>query len=251
MNSLKYITIAVAMLAMASCKKDQYHLYNDVARIQFGPDIKLIYNANSALADTLKPFTFYYHTPDVIQDTVFFDIYAIGGVSKTDRTFVLEQEQLADTINAIPGKHYVAFNDPKVAKFYGIKAGAVQAKVPVVLLRDTSLKTTTPILKFKVVANDNFELGERRSLWRKVEITDRLSKPTAWSNTYYGTYSVVKHAFMIEATGQKWDQAFISMLQSDVQAYYVTVVKTALINYNNANPGNPLKDENGQLVIIP
>lgn len=254
-NILKYIMIAVAVLTMASCKKDQYYLYNDIARIQFGPDVSLIYNANSVLADTLKPYTFYYSAPSVTQDTVFFDIYAVGGVSKTDRAFTLEQEQLPNTNNAVPGKHYIAFNDPGVSKLYVIKAGTVHTRVPVVLLRDISLKTTTPVLKLNVVANDIFQLGEVKNLWRKIEMTDRLSRPAAWTDSYatyyYGAYSVVKHAFMIEVTGKKWDQTFISTLAIDEQAYYVSVIKTALINYNNAHPGNPLKDDNGQLVIFP
>lgn len=255
MKIFKYIMIAVVVFTMASCKKDQYYLYNDIARIQFGPDISLIYNANSALADTLKPFTFYYDTPDVTQDTVFFDIYAIGGISKTDRTYTLQQEQLPNTNNAVPGKHYVAFDDPKVSKLYVIKAGTVHAKVPVILLRDASLKTTTPILKLNVIADGSFQLGEKKNLWRKVQMTDRLSRPAAWSDSYstyyYGAYSVVKHAFMIDITGKKWDQTFMSTVALDEQAYYLTVIKTALINYNNAHPGNPLKDENGQLIIFP
>lgn len=255
MNILKYIMIAVVVLAMASCKKDQYHLYNDVPRIQFGPDISLIYKPNSALADTLKPFTFYYDAPDVTQDTVFFDIYAIGGVSKTDRTFTLEQEQVPNTNNALPGKHYVAFNDPRVSKFYVIKAGTVYTKVPVVVLRDVSLKTTTAILKLNVIADGNFQLGERKNLWRRIEMTDRLSRPLAWTDSYstfyYGAYSEVKHAFMISITGQKWDQVFMSQLAFDLQGYYLSVIKTVLIDYNNAHPGDPLRDENGQLVIFP
>jgi hypothetical protein len=255
MNIFKYIMIAVVMFTMASCKKDQYYLYNDIARIQFGPDIKLIYNTNSALADTLKPFTFYYDGPEVTQDTVFFDIYAIGGVSKTDRVFTLEQEQLPNANNAIPGKHYVAFSDPKVSKLYVIKAGTVHTKVPVIVLRDPSLKTTTPVLKLNVVADATFQLGERKTLWRKIEMTDRLSRPSAWTDSYstyyYGAYSTVKHAFMINATGQKWDQVFMSELAIDLQGYYLSVIKTALIDYNNAHPGDPLKDEKEQLVIFP
>ncbi|MOA69108.1 hypothetical protein D3C78_1970980 [compost metagenome] len=56
---------------------------------------------------------------------------------------------------------------------------------------------------------------------------------------------------MISVTGQKWDQVFMSQLATDLQGYYLSVIKTALIDYNNAHPGDPLKDEKGQLVILP
>lgn len=257
MKTLKYLVIVMAVFAVASCKKDQYYLYNDVARLQFGPDPARIYQTSYNLADTLKPYTFYYEDATVKEDTVFFDIYAIGGTSKIDRTFTLAQEQLPNALNATSGTHYVPFTDPRVSKFYVIKANTVHTKVPVILLRDASLKTTTPKLKFKVVADANFQVGEINNLWRKVEFTDRLSQPAAWNASftqyYFGKYSVVKHQFMINTTGDKWDQTFIEAVYADLSLlqYYIAVVKAALIDYNNAHPGNPLKDENGELVILP
>ena len=249
--------ILIAVAAFTSCKQDQYYLYNDVGRLQFGPEPDRIYTTSFDLADTLKPYTFYYEDPTITQDTIYFDIYAIGGTKDTDRAFTLEQEQLPNTLNAIAGTHFVAFNDPKVTKFYVIKAGTVHAKVPIIVLRDASLKTTTPKLKFKIVVNENFQLGERNKLWRKIEITDRLSQPAQWttsfSQSYFGKYSVVKHSFLIDSTGDKWDNDFITNLYAvgGLLNYYQTVVKTALIDYNNAHPGNPLTDENGELVVFP
>jgi len=257
MKTLKYILIVIAVIAITSCKKDQYYLFNDTARIQFGPDATRIYTASYNLADTLKPFTFYYELPSVTEDTVFFDIYAIGGVSKTDRSFTLKQEQVPNVSNAVAGTHYVAFTDARVSKFYTIKAGTVHTSVPVIVLRDPSLKTNTVVLKLDVVSDGNFQLGEKSNLWRKVQLTDRLSQPASWNSSfsqyYFGKYSTVKHAFMIQATGQKWDETFISVTSADyaLLQYYIGVVKTALIDYNKNNPGNPLRDESGELVVIP
>lgn len=257
MKMLKYILIVMVIIAIASCKKDQYYLFNDMARIQFGPDATRIYTASYNLADTLKPFTFYYEMPSVTEDTVFFDIYAIGGVSKTDRNFTLKQEQVANVNNAVAGTHFVPFTDPRVNKFYTIKAGTVHTSVPVIVLRDPSLKTNTVVLKLDVVADGNFQPGEQSNLWRKVQITDRLSQPASWnasfSQYYFGKYSIVKHAFMIQATGQKWDETFIAVTTADyaLLQYYVGAVKTSLVDYNKNHPGNPLTDESGELVVIP
>jgi hypothetical protein len=247
----------IVILSTYACKKDQYYLYNDVARIQFGPELARIYTTSANLADTLKPYTFYYEKATETQDTVFFDIYAIGGVSKEDRSFTLEQVQVPNVTNAVAGKHYVAFNDPKATKNFVIKAGAIHTKVPIILLRDPSLKTTTYILKFNVVEDKNFKTGEINNLWRKIEFTDRLSQPAAWNASaiqfYYGKYSVVKHQFMIQSTGEKWDQDFMVGLPSDYSLlqYWIGTLKINLVTFNSNNPGNPLRDENGELVIFP
>ena len=103
----------------------------------------------------------------------------------------------------------------------------------------------------KVAANSDFQLGEVNNLWRKIIFTDRLSKPANWG--FVGDYSVVKHQFMIETTGQKWDQDFFLEILPEygLLQFWVGTLKTNLINYNNAHPGNPLRDENGDLVIFP
>lgn len=257
MKKIQYILLIVLAIGSVSCKKDQYYLYNDVARIQFGPNPSRIYIASANLADTVKPFTFYYEAASVKEDTVFFDIYAIGGISEKDRTFALEQEQLSGENNAVAGTHYVGFNDPKATKSFVIKAGTVHTSVPIILLRDASLKTNTVILKLKVVANQDFQLGEVNNLWRKITFTDRLSQPAAWdanvSRVTLGDYSLVKHQFMIESTGQKWDQNFSREVLTDfaLRQYWAGTLKINLINYNNAHPGNPLRDEDGELVIFP
>ena len=256
MRKLKYVMVAIVALTITACEKNQYNLYDDVARIQFGPNPSMLYKTDQNLADTLKRYTFYYEDALTTQDTVYFDIYAIGGTKPTDRTFTLQQEQLANTQNAVAGTHYVAFNDAKVAKFYVIKAGAVHAKVPVILLSDASLKTNTVKLKFNVIADVNFQQGELSNLWRKVEFTDGISQPTAWdasfSQFFFGKYSITKHAFLIKETGEKWDEEFVVKIKSDGGlSYYQVLAKTALINYNNAHPGAPLKDENNELIVFP
>lgn len=254
----KYFFVLTLLTSVFSaCRQDQYYLFNDEARLQFGPDPSRIYQTSYNLADTLKPYTFYYEGEEVLQDTVFFDIYAIGGTTPSDRSFTLEQEILPSVENAVPNQHYKAFDNPEVSRHYVIKANQVHAAVPIVVLRNPSLKETTVSLKLKIIADDNFLEGERSNLWRKVVLTDRLSQPAAWNASavqyYYGKYSVTKHAFMIEATGEKWDQEFMSGLTSDyaLLQYWIGVLKIALVNYNNANPDTPLTDEFEELVVFP
>nr|WP_121272086.1 DUF4843 domain-containing protein [Pedobacter schmidteae] len=257
MYPLKYfMVLACAAALFTSCKNDNYLLYETESRIQFGPERSKIYQSSYNLADTLKPYSFAY--TDAVQDTVFFDIYAIGKVSAKDRAVKLEQVQVSGQENAIPGTHYQDFSNPSVAGRYIIKAEESHTRVPVVLLRDASLKTKTVMLKISVANNEAFRVGEPAYAWRKIELTDRLSRPAAWTDfmtsTYFGKYSVTKHRFMIEQTGERWDQDFMKeILQrgSTSLIYWQGVLKTAVTNYNNAHPGSPLKDEFNELVIIP
>lgn len=244
-------------LIFISCAKDQYYIFNDEARIQFGPPIVPRGTIVSEYQDTLKGATFYYENPTVIKDTIYFDIYTVGKLSKTDRRYKIEQVNLPNVDNAIPGKHYIAFDDPNLASAYTIPTDSVHARVPIVILRDAELKLKTLNLGFQLVENDNFKLGEKSKLWRKLQLTDRLSKPNNWtasvSQYYFGAYSVRKHQFMIETTNNRWDDSFFTEVFNaiDITNYYKSVLSTALIDYNNAHPGNPLKDENGELITFP
>lgn len=251
------LTVAMLIAFLAACKKDQYYLYNDTARLQFGPAPDWIYNTSFEMADTMKPYTFYYEPASTVQDTVFFDIYAVGGVSGKDRPFAIEQVMLEGEENAEAGVHYKAFDDPSLKDVYVMKAGQVHDSVPIILFRDASLKNKSVKLQIQVKANDQFQPGEISKLWRRVEFTDMLSQPAAWDNSgeryYWGKYSQVKHAFMIEGTGKKWDQEFMAEVRVDYSliTFWRLKLKTLLTDYNNAHPGEPLTDETGETVIFP
>lgn len=249
----KYIIALIALSSIYACKQDEYYLYNDVKRLQFGPDITRIYQTNYNLADTVKRQTFYY-TPEKQTDTVYFDIYAIGGKTDHDRTFTLKQIEREGENSAIPGVHYQAFTDAKSKELYTIKAGAVHKRIPIVLFKDASLKENTYILHFEIQEDENFKLGEKSNIWRRLETTDRLSKPDAWASTIQtqllGTYSVRKHQFLIETTGDKWDQEFISGISLAELDYYKAIMTMAVLNYNKTNTES-LKDENGLEIKFP
>lgn len=248
----KILTLAVLTTALTACKKDQYYLYNDIARLQFGPPVGQLYYSPADMADTLKPYTFYYEPAAVLQDTVFFDIYAIGGTSGQDRAYTLEQVMLEGEENAVAGVHYKAFDDASLKNAYVIKAGEVHAFAPVIVLRDASLKNKSVKLQLQVKANDQFQPGEIRKLWRRVELADQLSQPAAWNSTattyYWGKYSQVKHSFMVEQTGEKWDQDFLTEINADyaLLSFWRLKLRTLLTDYNNAHPGAPLTDESGK-----
>ncbi len=253
MKQLKYVLLFLTLLTGFSCKKADYFTYKDIARIQFGPELSLLYSFSSAFKDSTKTQTFAYLSNTTLIDTVWFDIYTMGNISKQDRPFSIVQEPVSGAYNAAPGVHYKNFTDQDIAKNYIVKAGDMHSRVPIILIRDATLKSNNAVLKIVIAENEHFKWGQENLLWRRLTFTDKLSKPASWNVGMLGKYSEVKHRFMISVTGEKWDDAFIAALPADVQAqqYYVGKVKSALIAYNAEHPGNPLKDEDGDLVIIP
>ena len=251
MKANKYL-IGLVVLFITSCI-DDYSVYEGGNYIQFGPELSRIYSTTYNYADTTKLYSFYYFPATKVQDTVYFDIYSIGSVATADRSFKLEQEQVPGIENAVSGTHFKAFNDAAISGKYVMKSGTSNTRVPIVMLRNSSLKQKEVVLKFKVVANENFKPGETALTWRKVIFSDKLSQPAAWNASYWGKYSTVKHAFMIEKTGQKWDQDFMAGIPSDygLLTYWRSKLKSLLAEYNAANPANPLRDESGELVTFP
>ena len=247
---MKKIIILAAMIGIFwGCDRDEYMVYEDDARLQFGPTPDKIYTQQSEWEDTVKTFSFLSVDADKMLDTVYFDIYSIGVVSTVERRYELEQVVIDSADNAEPGVHYKAFDDPEVSGMYVIPAHSAHAVVPVVVMRDTSLDSREYVLKFRIKENENFKLGDRGKQWRKLYLSDVLLRPTRWSDGYFGTYSKVKHRFMMEQTGLKWDDEYLEIVLSDVSmGYYWQGKFRELLYAYNHDPENKdvsLKDENG------
>ena len=100
------------------------------------------------------------------------------------------------------------------------------------MLRDASLKTSTVVLKYRIKANENFVNGFDAYTERVLLFTDQLSEPSKWTYgypyyddwtisfaDYFGDYGLVKHQFLINETGDKWDDEFIDKLMTGDSNY--------------------------------
>lgn len=201
--SIYTIFAAVIVTTLSSCEKnlEVYHY----------PDNGLNFYYESA-GDTVKNFSFVYGPMTRTIDTVWVKVETVGFITDKDRDFTFEQVQTAGT-NAVVGKHYVAFDDASVKSYYNIPAGKSQARVPIIVKRDASLKTSSVNLLIKVKNNENFKIANPSRCATKIIVTDQLAKPTCWAyyaEGYFGTYGPVKHQFLIEQTGKKWDDEYLS-----------------------------------------
>lgn len=245
--------IAVLLVLAAGCKKAELLLYHDIARVQ--------------LSDTTTmSATFVYAPPAVTTDTVRIKVNTIGGVTNYDRRVELIQlteydntyvrdpvtNQITDTVvterpfKALPGIHYVDPKDKSMQSLMVVKANEVSAEIPIVLLRDTSLKSNSYRLRVQLVANDQFGLGEVNARAITIVFSDRLERFPSWrvDNTsasaynIFGKYSTGKHQFMIDVLKVNIDQEWFNAIQSaGASQQYRTVLKQALADFN-INPAN-------------
>jgi hypothetical protein len=252
MKKLFYIIITFSLI-IAGCKETDYLAYTDINRIQMNDTVT-------------QSFTFVYENASVTQDTVWVQVNTIGNISDKDRevkliqvpeynyTYVRDPQtgQITDTVKtekpnkATPGVHYIDFTDPGLKKFYVIKAKAVTAKLPIVLLRDASLKNTGYRLRAEIAETNDFGLGELKARAKTIIFSDLLERFYSWrfdsstapAYSSFGKYSVRKHQFMIDVSGEVIDENWYQAVAA-IQAltHYRNLFKAALNTYN-ADPAN-------------
>ena len=169
-------------------------------------------------ADTLQSRTFVYAGGDAETDTVWIPLKTIGKVMNYDRPVSLVQVK-ANGANAVAGTHFVAFDDQVLSDQYIIPAGKSTVELPIVLKRDASLKTERVLVELSLQANDYFMPGFVGPQSVEIWVTDQMDRPSFWPtasdatlNTKIAPYDPVLHQFLIDATGNKWDDDYIASL---------------------------------------
>ncbi|OFY42722.1 MAG: hypothetical protein A2X18_13620 [Bacteroidetes bacterium GWF2_40_14] len=259
----KYLTLAVIVAALPACEKDP-EVYNSGDGLNF-------YYENEA--DTLVSYSFVYGPSTATVDTVWVKVETIGLLSDNDRNVTFEQVQTG-TNDAVAGTHYVAFNDASLKSYYVIKAGSSRVSIPVIIKRDASLKTKSVNLSIRIKSNDYFKMVNLDRNRVRLIFTDQLSKPNCWAyycTSYFGTYGPVKHQWLIEQTGNKWDNEYLSSVlgftssntstdgtNSNYDSGYCSYLSAALTKklnaYNAARTAQGLdilKEADGTVVSFP
>lgn len=263
-------TAAIILMALASCEKDLPTWSDETCRLNFYYSIDDRSTFKAEMAES--SYSFAYGETDRTRDTIWFKVETMGKVSSVDRSFTLTQVDTTLTM-AVAGKHYVAFDDPEVSSYYVIKAGKAQADIPVILLRDASLKTDLVCLKFKITPDGNFTNGYPEYQTKAITFSDFMTQPSKWSydyemsmgsykytvrlSDYLGDYGQVKHHFLIEQTGKDWDDDYIDELMlgdSNYMDYIIRKLVKALdaLNAERAAQGlGPLTEDDGTVVEFP
>lgn len=231
---IKYTWALCCLLLIAGCRK---------AGIEPGYKGK----AAVALAGTLIPNSsgdsavISFGTRPVSQQDSVVDIAVrvTGATSSSERHFSVV---VIDSVTTAEPSEYVLPAD------FSIPANSIQTSFPLVLKRTSRLKTNTARLTLAIRENENFVSGPvngRFSPLMKIIWNDKLVRPSSWSPNF-GTYSDKKYQIIIEQTGYTTYNVHPSVIYQ-----ILFIVQEYVADYNNTHPGNPLRDENGNLVSFP
>ena len=214
--------------------------------------------------------TFFYDAEDVVWDTIYVYVETMGGPRDYDRLVSFRQMTVYDVeyvvengvnvdstvtenpYNAVADKHFVAFDSEEAKKLMVVPANEVSANIPIILLRDPSLKANEYYLTLQLVENDEFKIGGvQKDVEYAITFADKLVEPNFWgTNPYaggwwlFGDYSTRKHEFMIEVSGERIDDEWYNTKVNGVSGasnYYQAKFKTALDKFNN----DPVNIESG------
>jgi hypothetical protein len=272
-NDMKKIIIwllaSLLLINLSSCKKNEMPVFDldtkSALNIWFGTMAASGASSTADIpTDTVK-HNFGDQTPGIsVQIT--FNVRLFGGmVTEQDRPFTLE------TVHGNAEKAFIETGT------FVLKGGEYQASFPITFnlpVGGTEDFTTEPeLLVFRVKENEYFTEGveERSRLNVLVKNENTLTRPTNWDtgpnpfslrlSNYFGAYSVVKHLFIVQTIGRPLNFNVVASAQGNVAGMdnigtfhvilYQNACRIALFEYNQANPENPMRDEDGELIVFP
>jgi hypothetical protein len=213
--------ILLPILLLCACREERVPFYNE-------PADRLSFTFSDAHADSVTYHTFAYLPATTLEDTVWLDVFTTGFITAYPRPVTLCQLPV-DTLAAMPGLHYVPFDDPRVRDLHVVPAGANAARLPLIVKRDPSLQAADVSLTIGIVENDFFRHGFVNAIRKRVVISDVLVKPASWSRVIdimFSPYGRAKHRFMVTAAaplGIVVDDDFVSA--------NITLSDLGLLNY--------------------
>lgn len=220
----KIVFYLFVVMGLSSC--------NDAAELYNYPDNKIGFVFKDKESNIFSK-SFVYDKASVTRDTVYLPMRTMGFVPKEDRLVDIEQVEVTNAdvpgaINAIPGVHYVPFDDPDWKKLAVVKGGKAEIGLPIILLRDASLQNNEIALKVRIVENESFKITNPALAERIVVFSDQLLRPAKWDKDfirYFGTYGPVKHRFMIDNTAELWNDEFIHHIMVEDNSYMANLMQ--------------------------
>ncbi len=252
----QYILLAILSSILFSCEEDYPAVYSGDPYLLIESDLI------SGNIYVQKHYSNFYFLQDesVMRDTVYVALATMAAIPSEDLQIKMEAfdsdtlsypERIDEgTINAIPGVHYVPFEDPAYDDVV-FHSGRMQDSIPIIVLRDPSLKETTYRITFRLLDSENALAADKRENRAVVYIADKVSKPVNWNSWYFGTYGDVKMDFMIRHSDLVWDEDDMQMVLDDdfLLSYYVYKFQDDLKKENELlGDDAPLTEADGTVV---
>ncbi len=243
--------LLTSLLLLFGCKEQELVGYTEQPRIYFNLLRTELYDTHPGSTAKNILIDFAPKKSEVTNDEMLFRVQVSGPVSTEDRSFTLARVTAGH--NGEEGVDYMIENE----KLF-IPAGKFDTVVRVIVFRNDAMKSTNRTFAFQLEENEHFTLGPtadtttnayKRITDVKVTAKDIVVKPVNWDNflqQYFGTYSQVKHRFVVDVLGRA---DFPSTTTNTVMNRHKTSLINAL-NMYNANHPEPLTDENNNPVVF-
>lgn len=237
---LSLFACIIALVFMACDNKD--FLYNEGnAFIRIEGEKNLTVDSDSII------FSFAKFPATILEQTITVKASVIGLTADYARELELVVDPTKTT--AIQGTHY------EFTSVNTIPANASYINIPVVIKRTSELENSSVSLYIKVEDNDDFKAGVNEQNHLKIKWSDSIVKPSNWDaylSEFFGEYSEVKFRFIIEQTGiGEFTYGNTEGMNWSQMNNYKLIVQAALLSYNEAHPGNVLRDENDNPITFP
>ena len=230
-----HLSFSAALLTSCS-STDEDFFYQDE------PRVRLVGDYTWAVGTDSISFSFVAYGSEVTEKEMLVDAQIMGEVENRDRVVNLSVDPARTTADAS------LYTVPSTVT---IPAGAVKATFPVILKRSAALQAKTVRLYLQVAESADFKAGVNEENHIKLIWSDVLQKPKNWDTLepFFGTYSDVKYRFMLANSNGAGEFSTETMSWAMLNSYRI-LFQNALNAYNAAHPGNPLTDENNQLVTF-
>lgn len=243
---LKLMLVAVIGL-LAACKKSELTKFYEADNVYIYKD------AFNTSRDSIL-YSFAIRPASLTADTVKVPLRIMGTAKDRDRQ--VNVKVLTDSSTAKQDQDFVIL--PTV-----IKAGEYTGNVVVVIKRTAAMKTAELRLMIEIGESTDFKPGVPNSQPESpraggstkilIKLNDYLTKPTNWDSFltfFFGSYSQVKYAFVINTTGRsEFLTSGTDPVSNSQMSYYKVLCRTELADYKAVN--GPLIDEFGLEVSFP
>jgi hypothetical protein len=246
MKHAKLIILCTPLL-LAACQERVVHKYQSENSIYFFRGAE---RYNAFVQNDSLTYNFMTKQPPRQRDTVYLRILTAGFLSPLDRHFQIAQINRGDTLDAIPGEHYIPLDNPEMANHITIPAGSVQIDLPVVLLRHATLRSREVRLQLQLQENQNFKIAIPDNSRFIIKITDMVGRPNNWDTLwqyYLGDWGPEKMRFLVEYIGIT---DFEGIHDAPQMTFYRSKAIEKLAEYNQTHQ-TPLAEADGTLVTFP
>ncbi len=247
-KTLKYTFLTLALaLAVTSCQEKLVNKFEGESSLFF---FRGTSNSKGALQTDSLSYSFFLTESNKNEDTIWVDVMLTGLPSDKERSLPIVQSNKESAGAAIAGVHYVALNDPTLAKYMVLPANKVSTAIPVVVKRLPEMNTNEFKLEMEITTNEHFIAGIKDRTKFSIKITAMAVKPALWdvANSFlsiFGPWGQEKMRFIINYVGfSDFDQT----LTTDYRVYLALKAKTKLAEYEKTY--GPLYEADGITRVI-